>query len=188
MNAMKKVVKGLFCIFAALVAGVAGAATIAVGPGDDLKAKVEAAASEDVVEVAEGTYTIGGEVTVPTGVTVTVGNVTAARTDSRVSTCVEQSWARADAKIGDWKDGCVTAVNGGVTYRVYGPKDAIHGEIAERKGDWQVVNTERPSEPCSGRVFQLWIDHGKAPQGASVRYEICPTITCLNASRLCDAQ
>ena len=98
--------------------------------------------------------------------------LTAVRTDSRVSTCVEQSWARADAKIGDWKDGCVTAVNGGVTYRVYGPKDAIHGEIAERKGDWQVVNTERPSEPCSGRVFQLWIDHGKAPQGASVRYEI----------------
>ena len=136
----------------------------------------------------DGLSFVNDYVFTPTGVTVTVGNVTAVRTDSRVSTCVEQSWARADAKIGDWKDGCVTAVNGGVTYRVYGPKDAIHGEIAERKGDWQVVNTERPSEPCSGRVFQLWIDHGKAPQGASVRYEICPTITCLNASRLCDAQ
>ena len=68
---MNRIVKGLLYLVSALAAGVAGAATIAVGPGDDLKAKVEAAASEDIVEVAEGTYTIGGEVTVPTGVTVT---------------------------------------------------------------------------------------------------------------------
>ncbi len=47
-------------------------------------------------------------------------------------------------------------------------------EIARRMADWQVVNTERPSEPCAGKVFQIWIDHGKAPQGASVRYEIRP--------------
>ena len=56
---MNRIVKGLLYLVAALAAGVAGATTIAVGPGDDLKAKVEAAASEDVVEVAEGTYTIG---------------------------------------------------------------------------------------------------------------------------------
>ena len=56
---MNRIVKGVFCVVAAIAAGVAGAATIAVGPGDDLKAKVEAAASEDVVEVAEGTYTTG---------------------------------------------------------------------------------------------------------------------------------
>lgn len=122
----------------------------------------------------EGLSFVNDYVFTPTGLTVTVSNVTSARTNTRVSTCIEQAWACENARIQPWAEGCVTAVNGGITYRVYGPKDAIHGEIAERTGDWRTVNTERPSVPCSGKVFQLWIDYGKAPQGASVRYMIIP--------------
>lgn len=110
----------------------------------------------------------------PAGVTVSVKDVTSSRTDSRVSTCVEHSLAQPDAKAFPWENGCVRAVNGGITYLVYGHKDAIHCEIADRTGDWKDMNTERSSQPCSGRVFQLWIDHGTAPQNAAFRYEIRP--------------
>ena len=71
MNAERSVVKGGLLLGVLTMGITCAAATISVGPGDDLKAKVEAAASGDVVEVAEGTYTIINEVTVPGGVTVT---------------------------------------------------------------------------------------------------------------------
>ena len=110
----------------------------------------------------------------PKGVKVRVSGITSARTDSRVTTGIEQSLAQDDAKISPWENGCVRAVNGGIGYRVYGPEGSIHGEISDRTGDWRAVNSELPSAPCSVRVFQLWIDHGVAPKGASFSYEILP--------------
>ena len=110
----------------------------------------------------------------PKGVKVHVSGITSARTDSRVTTGIEQSLAQPDAKIFPWANGCVRAVNGGIEYRVYGPAGTIHGEIADRTCDWRAVNSEAPSSPCSARVFHLWIDHGVAPKGASFSYEILP--------------
>ena len=110
----------------------------------------------------------------PKGVKVRVSGITSERTDSRVTTGIEQSLAQDDAKVFPWENGCVRAVNGGIEYRVYGPEGSIHGEIADRTGDWRAVNSELPSAPCSARVFHIWIDHGVAPKGASFSYEILP--------------
>ena len=110
----------------------------------------------------------------PQGVKVKVSGITSERTDSRVTTGIEQSLAQPDARIFPWADGCVRAVNGGIEYRVYGPEGSIHGEISERTGDWRAVDTELKPAPCLAKVFQLWIDHGVAPKGASFSYEILP--------------
>ena len=66
MNAMKKVVKGLFCIVAALAAGVAGAGV----PFDGLATAVADAADGAVIELDEGEYTISAELIVDRGITV----------------------------------------------------------------------------------------------------------------------
>jgi len=110
----------------------------------------------------------------PTGVEVKVSGLSASRTDSRVTTAVEQALAQPDAKALGYADGCFRAVNGGIEYRVYAPEASVRLEIAEKTGDWRTMNTEAPSVPCKGRVFLLYVDHGIAPKDAALRYEILP--------------
>lgn len=64
----------------------------------------------------------------------------------------------------------------GIGYRLLGDTSA-RMEVAERKGNWNEIFTIRKSEPTSGEVFSLWIDHGKSPDKQTYAYSIYPDCT-----------
>ena len=64
--AMKKIVKGVFCLVSVLAAGIVRASV----PSDGLAAAVDAAADGAVIELDEGEYTISAELVVEKPLTI----------------------------------------------------------------------------------------------------------------------
>ena len=108
----------------------------------------------------------------PGGVVCLGSGIGATNRQSRVVTCVENCLADADAWIGSYENGRLTAVNAGKTYEIVAPKESIHVEIAEREGNWRDILGNSPARVHRGKLFTLWIDHGIQPVDASYSYRI----------------
>jgi len=80
-------------------------------------------------------------------------------------------------KTGDWVH------HAGIGYHiVQGEKAEL--QIAEQKGDWKQLFTTRGSSPQSGKVFSLWLDHGKTPKDRSYAYVMYPNASAPDMPRL----
>lgn len=65
-----------------------------------------------------------------------------------------------------------TVTHGGFRYTFPG-RGRIRCRCDRRQGSWHRV-AEARSDPAEGELFTLWIDHGKAPHGASYAYVVSP--------------
>ena len=108
----------------------------------------------------------------PSGVVCRGSGITATNCHSRVVTCVENCLAGEDARIGEYREGRLTAFNSGKRYVIAARQESIHAEIAEHEGDWKDVLGNNPSETHRGKLFTIWIDHGVEPTGARYSYSV----------------
>lgn len=100
--------------------------------------------------------------------------ISAEDTSYEVMTSVEEAIAAPNAGIVYERPNEICFRNGDIEYIVYGPKEAIRFEIADRSGSYSTFMLALDEEIVSGKVFSLRISHGFAPKGASYRYEVKP--------------
>ena len=91
---------------------------------------------------------------------------------SPVVTCVEHATAHPEARVLGYADGKLTVENGPLLYDVYAPESAISVRIEDRDGDWDGISPVSVGNRFSGRVIEIYINHGVAPVDASYRYVI----------------
>jgi chondroitin AC lyase len=103
---------------------------------------------------------------------------------SRILTSVQQSLLQGQVvvsgkattegryviKEGDWVH------HAGIGYHILAGKEPIL-KIATQKGDWKDIYPRTPSDPQSGKVFSLWIDHDKKASNDTYAYVIYPGST-----------
>ena len=95
--------------------------------------------------------------------------------DSRVATCVEAANAAPDAGVVSQTDTETRLRNGAIEYVVYAPKEAVEVFIGERTGDYHdFMAGLAPKTLHTGRIFEVTVNHGRMPKGASCRYRILP--------------
>ena len=61
----------------------------------------------------------------------------------------------------------------GVSY-VFPGSQNVHVSTRTQSGSWWEINHPSSKKKVSMRVFSLWIDHGKKPQGATYSYVVIP--------------
>jgi chondroitin AC lyase len=66
---------------------------------------------------------------------------------------------------------------------IFAPHMKINVAAGPQTGAWSDVGTG-PSSPVTEQVFDLWIDHGTAPQGAGYEYTVIPGTTAAEVARL----
>lgn len=93
----------------------------------------------------------------------------------RVATCVESALACPNAGIVAQSETETRVRNGDIVYVIKAPRKAVEVSIADRTGDYRTIKSSLPSIERKGRVLEIIIDHGKAPQGARALYQIIPT-------------
>ncbi len=59
---------------------------------------------------------------------------------------------------------------------IFAPHTKANVAAGPQTGAWSEIGTG-PSAPVTTQVFNLWIDHGAAPQGASYEYTVVPGAT-----------
>lgn len=103
---------------------------------------------------------------------------------SRILTSVEQSLLQGQVvvsgketkqgryriKAGDWVH------HAGIGYHILTAKEPVL-KISIQKGDWKDIYPRTPSDPQSGKVFSLWIDHDKKATNDTYAYVIYPDST-----------
>lgn len=53
----------------------------------------------------------------------------------------------------------------------------VTGNLSEVKGNWLDVYPKFSDRPVSGKVFSLWVNHGKSPENAGYAYRIYPNVS-----------
>jgi chondroitin AC lyase len=66
---------------------------------------------------------------------------------------------------------------------IFAPHTKIDLSAGPQMGAWSDIGTG-PSAPVTEQVFDLWIDHGLAPQGASYEYTVVPGVTAAELAKL----
>jgi chondroitin AC lyase len=66
---------------------------------------------------------------------------------------------------------------------IFAPHTKIDLSAGPQTGAWSDIGTG-PSAPVTTPVFDLWIDHGLEPQGASYEYTVVPGATAAEVARL----
>lgn len=109
----------------------------------------------------------------PDGILATTTDIVCTN-DSRVATCVEAANASENACVISQTDTETRLRNGAIEYIVYAPKDSVEVFIGEREGDFHTFMRGQPSTIHKGRIFEVTVNHGVKPRGASCRYRIIP--------------
>lgn len=60
----------------------------------------------------------------------------------------------------------------------------IHVSADVQRGSWKRIHAQVKAEPLQSDVFNLWIDHGSAPRGASYAYMILPGARVTDMDRI----
>lgn len=84
-----------------------------------------------------------------------------------VTSTGKESEGKHQLKPGDWVH------HAGFGYALIAGKHPTL-QIAEQKGDWKNIFSQKKRTPASGKVFSLWIDHGKSPKNQSYAYAVFP--------------
>jgi chondroitin AC lyase len=79
----------------------------------------------------------------------------------------ETNEGRYVIKAGDWVH------HAGIGYHILAGKEPVL-KIATQEGDWKDIFPRTPSNPKSGKVFSLWIDHDKKASNDTYAYVIYP--------------
>jgi chondroitin AC lyase len=66
---------------------------------------------------------------------------------------------------------------------IFAPHMKVNVSAGPQTGAWSDIGTG-PSAPVTMPVFDLWIDHGKMPQGASYEYTVVPGATAAEVARV----
>lgn len=106
-----------------------------------------------------------------------------------VYTSVEQSWRSGPvvASIGELAGGHVSLPAGawvhhsGIGYKLNSPATV---DLSSVTGDWRDINTQDPSRPVSGDVFNVWINHGESPEHDHYSYTVYPRTQPENMERV----
>ncbi len=90
-----------------------------------------------------------------------------------ITTAVNQCWSRtkvivSPAKQAYWQDSIGYYFQTG---------ENVNYTNAIQKGTWKRINNSQSADLVSGKVFKLWIDHGKHPQNAGYAYAVLPGIS-----------
>jgi chondroitin AC lyase len=96
-----------------------------------------------------------------------------ANAPENITTAINQCWSRGDVAISSskqayWQDS--------IGY-YFQPGEKVNYTNANQKGTWKHINNSQSADVVSGKVFKLWIDHGKHPQNASYAYVVIPGIS-----------
>ena len=106
-----------------------------------------------------------------------VGITLADDTEHAVATDINQTLAEGDVQQStDW------IYHDHVGY-IWAPGTKIQSSLAPQTGAWSDFGTGS-SVPVTTPVFDLWIDHGKSPQGASYEYTVMPGVPIEEVARL----
>lgn len=110
-----------------------------------------------------------------------------------VTTSIEQCWAEDNAEAwvaGEWKKLDVRQAFGGNELRVlHGakgyiiPEGSCVAEVEDRTGRWNDIMQIYREQTESGKVFSLYINHGRRPSGASYQYYVLPKADKLSVER-----
>lgn len=73
----------------------------------------------------------------------------------------------------------------GVGY-VFAPGQKVVLTNGPRTGSWRDFGTSSPAQPQTLDVFNLWIEHGKKPTGATYRYSVLPGATAKRLAEYVD--
>lgn len=90
-----------------------------------------------------------------------------------ITTTLNQCWSRGELLINKsqkayWQDS--------VGYYLQSGNRAVYSN-QEQKGSWNHIDNSQSPDLVKGRVFKLWIDHGRQPQNASYSYIVIPGIS-----------
>lgn len=66
---------------------------------------------------------------------------------------------------------------------IFAPDTKLNVSAGPQTGAWSDIGTG-PSEPVTEQVFNLWIDHGRAPHDASYEYTVMPGATSAEVARM----
>ncbi|WP_162846939.1 polysaccharide lyase family 8 super-sandwich domain-containing protein [Mucilaginibacter gracilis] len=104
---------------------------------------------------------------------VCLGTGISSDTPEPITTTVNQCWSRGRVVVNKaqhsyWQDS--------IAYYVQ-PNNHILYSNKEQKGTWEHINNSQSSDSVKGKVFKLWIDHGKQPQNALYSYIVVPGIS-----------
>ncbi|MES2775389.1 MAG: polysaccharide lyase family 8 super-sandwich domain-containing protein [Bacteroidota bacterium] len=95
-----------------------------------------------------------------------------ANTGENITTTINQCWSRDEIQKGDnesyWHDS--------IGYFLPEGGSAIFTND-EQKGTWYKINHSQPKDTVKGKVFKLWIDHGKQPKNAGYAYMVVPGLS-----------
>jgi len=66
---------------------------------------------------------------------------------------------------------------------IFAPQTKVQLTVGPQTGAWSQIGTG-PSAPVTVPVFNLWIDHGLSPSGASYQYTVVPGATAAQTAQL----
>jgi chondroitin AC lyase len=66
---------------------------------------------------------------------------------------------------------------------IFAPNTKVKSSAGPQSGAWLEIGTG-PSAQVTEQVFNLWIDHGTAPQNASYEYIVTPNVTAADVAKM----
>ncbi|MFT5086648.1 MAG: chondroitin AC lyase [Candidatus Latescibacterota bacterium] len=92
-----------------------------------------------------------------------------------VHTTINQCFLNGEAVRGEGGEN-TWVYHDGIAY--FTEKDAkLQLTQDEHTGSWWRISRSTSQEPITHKLFDLWVDHGRAPQDASYAYSIAPTMS-----------
>lgn len=104
-----------------------------------------------------------------------------------ITTTLNQTWSKGDVyisagnRVRKFEPGFAKIKANGIWHRnvlyLLEPNTELNISNKLQKGEWGAINRSKEKEkPVSGKVFKIWLDHGKSPKNANYDYIVVPGV------------
>ncbi|MRJ07564.1 chondroitinase [Ornithobacterium rhinotracheale] len=105
----------------------------------------------------------------------------------KITTTLNQTWSKGDVYVSvrnrmrKFEQGSAKIKTNGIWHRnvlyLLEPNTELNISNKLQKGEWGAINRSKEKEkPVSGKVFKIWLDHGKSPKNANYDYIVVPGV------------